>query len=508
MAFDTEGNGLDREFINGDGRTNGFSLAIRIAGQYYSDYFPIGHIRGNNLPEWYWRPILDQVVKTKKVVFVNTNYDRRSAATIGIDPEEWDFIDLGKFVQFEDENWKQAKSLENIANKYVGEGKGNDELFQMYFKVWGWDGIASHEIRNYATIDAERTLQAFYKVLSIIQKRKEDSAIDYWFKIDQPNFDVLYKMKSRGILVDIQKCVEMENRGERRMEEIKDELGIDPGKKSDLQRIFYDELKLPVIYAKRKGRADSPTLDKSAMERYETILERLDNPIAQRILEYRGWQKSVSSYYRSYQDHVYPDGRIRTDFNSGGTVTGRYSSSKPNLQQIPKETDKPWNGEVKSVFKAQDGYELWEFDYSQLEFRLSGHFSGDRKLTEIFSDLSRDIFTEMSEDLGMARQMCKTLTYSILYGAGVQRIQDVFGDNRTQAKARIDSFYDTYPGMRKISNYVSAQAKATGKIQLWSGRYRHFPYASDAHKAYNSYVQGGAADIVKNVMNRIDKEMP
>lgn len=511
VAVDTETNGKQDVFINGNGRVNGFSLGIRMRGHYFSDYFPVGHVRGNNLDEREWRPILDKVIKSKVAVMVNANYDRLTLSTIGYKPE-YPFIDLGKFVVFEDENWKQAKKLENIGQKYIGQGKTVSPEFEMLLKVWGWDKIASHEIREYGGDDALVTIKSFYAVYDKIAKRGEESVVDYWNKIDRPNFDVLYKMRDRGILVDIPKCRAMEEKGMARMEEIKEELGFNPGEKKALQKTFYEDLKLPVIMADRKKKdgtkTQTPTLNKDAMERYDLLLAHKNNKVAKLILEYRGWEKAVSSYYRSYQNHVYPDGRIRTDYNSGGTVTGRYSSSNPNLQQIPKETDKPWNGEVKSVFKARPGYELWEFDYSQLEFRLSAHFSRDPKLIEIFSQVDRDIFTEMAQALGMSRQDCKQLTYSILYGAGRQRVMDLFGISAQAAQDRIDSFYSTYPGMRAVSNFVSNKVRQTGKIRLWSGRYRHFNNKSEAHKAFNSYIQGGAADLVKHVMNRIDKEYP
>lgn len=512
IGLDTESNGLSDLFLSGKGRINGFSLSMRLGGNYISDYFPVGHLRGGNLPEEVWRPILDKVIKEKTVVFVNTNHDRLVLSTLGYGLD-YDFIDAGKFVMFDDENWKQAKSLDNIAKKYTGQGKFTSLLFETQLKVHGWDKIASHEIREYAAVDALRTLESFYKIIENISRRKElDDAVGYWNKYDKPNFNVLYKMKQRGILVDIPKCQQMEAIGVKRMEELKEELGFDPGKRSDLQKALYDDLGLPVITKKRKRTngtvEETPSLDKDSMERYDLILARQNNPIAQRILEYRGWVNALGLYYRPYQELVYPDGRLRADFNSGGTVTGRYSSTKPNLQQIPKESDKPWNGEVKSVFKARPGFELWEFDYSQLEFRLSAHFSRDQKLTDVFSDVNRDIFTEMSEDLGMKRQECKQLTYSILYGAGVNRVMDIFGISPQAARARIDDFYDTYTGMRKVSTYVSNKIKQSGKVQIWSGRYRHFNNKSEAHKGFNSFIQGGAADLVKHVMNRIDQEMP
>src|SRR4030095_487557 len=129
------------------------------------------------------------------------------------------------------------------------------------------------------------------------------------------------------------------------------------------------------------------------------------------------------------------DGRLRAEYKPHGTVTGRFSCADPNLQQIPKETDKPWNGAVKSCLIAEDGYKLYELDYSQLEFRLAASAAKEEGLLEIFDDPNRDVFTEMAAELGMDRNSTKTLNYTIQYGGGVKRIKAVFGVSASEAKS-------------------------------------------------------------------------
>ena len=143
---------------------------------------------------------------------------------------------------------------------------------------------------------------------------------------------------------------------------------------------------------------------------------------------------------------------------------------------------------------------LVEADYSQLELRLGTAYAKELSLAQVFEE-GRDIFTEMSERLNMTRDATKTFVYSTQYGAGINRISSVFKITKSQAEALRQHYYRTYPGFRALSDKASTVAKTVGKVRLWSGRYRHFlKPQEEAHKAMNSLIQGGAADIVESVM--------
>lgn len=519
IGLDTESSGLN-QWEKGY-RVNGFSLAVRRGNNIISEYFPTHHIRGTNLEESEWRPILREAIR-HWIVCHNVNFDRKNVELLtGIRAGK--FFDTTRLTHLHNENWggesdlaKKARSLENMTKEYLGYGaKKKSAEFEGLMKVYGFNEIAPSEIDEYACADAEGVLLLGEVVITKLNK-SEPTAVQYYYDIDLPNFNTLYDMKDLGISINQDFCREMKERGEYRMAEIREEIGFDPGKPTQLKPVLYDQLQLPVITNKKRQSDGSythtPTLDKNAMERYELILERQNNPLAGRILEYRGWGKAVSSYYKSYLELVDDDGRLRPDYAMHGTVTGRYACSKPNLQQIPKESDpkkpKPWSDGVKKSFQPAFGYELWEFDYSQLEFRMGAHFSREPKLLDVFNDPTRDIFNEMSADLGLPRQDCKTLTYSISYGAGAQRIMDVFGYNREKALRQISDFYANYPGLSDVSEHVKGIVEQYLKIKIWSGRYRHFRKSSDGFKAFNSFIQGGAADVVKHVMNRIRQELP
>lgn len=514
IGFDTETNARD---LFGDpfARVNGFSVAIKIGEYYYKEYFPVAHIDGPNVPQEYADALLE-IISRKMIIMHNSIFDLRAFEMLC--KFQWQiksFIDTMKLAHLHNENFsadgmgnKEGYSLENCCQRYLGyQGKEKSLEFNMTLKLVGWNGMDFHTIREYGATDALIT----YKLWESIMKKvsREPGIAHYWKTIENTNLSVLKSFRELGVKVNIPLAVRLEARGLEVMREIESEIGVKfsgPGSVKATQDLFWNVLKLPVILNKKTGK---PTLDKEAMKRYDAILARQDNPIAAKLLEFRGWQKSVTAFYRPYQELVDPDGRIRTDFKPHGTVTGRYSSSKPNLQQIPKESDKEWNGQAKDCFMPEDGHELWEFDYSQLEFRLSASYAREPKLLDVFNDDSRDIFDEMSLDLGLTRQQCKTLTYSIQYGAGEQRIMDVFGYGRTEARNAINSWYDNYPGIRRVSDRAKQMATQYGKVELWSGRYRHFAKPKmEARKAFNSTIQGGAADMVKLAMNNIHKELP
>lgn len=353
--------------------------------------------------------------------------------------------------------------------------------------------------------------------------------------------DTVRVMERRGVRIDTEFCNLMVNEADAQMGDLLQLTeGLNPMAPMQVSKYMVEELGLPILYNKKKltpGMLNSdgsmknpkhkripgdnrmylsPTTDSKAMAKYEMMLEKVDDPMAGYILQYRGWSKAKSAFYGAYLKHLSPDGRLRPNYQhqkdeeEGGTLTGRLSCKDPNLQQIPKKSDKPWNGTVKKSFIGTEGYTLWEFDYAQLEFRIGAAYAKEMELIEAFNDPDRDVFTEasVSMGLGLTRQQTKTLFYSMQYGAGVPRIMDALGlDQRAAANVR-DNYYSTYPGFKKVSERAAAYAKRDKRVQLWSGRYRHLSNpAAEAHKAFNSVVQGGAADIVERTMVRLYKEI-
>lgn len=506
IALDTETNGYD--IRDGRGYAYGISLATRLPGlDTVSTYLPFRHPAGpdgtsGNLGN-------DELFKLKQkienydgyLVFHNAKFDLVSLATIGIHYRGKFFCTM-QMAHMINENLPYQKSLDACGKHYLKDpGKKESPLFQGFKKIYGWEGMLASIIFEYAAYDADLTFRLWENVL---QKFKAEELEDYWNDHKQDFYSVIIAMERRGIRVDTSLCQKMIVLGENAMEDIVELLDDrNPGSPKVLKELLLDELGLPVV--KKSSKTGNPSFDKSAMEVYEQILERNSNPLAEWILAYRGWQKSVSSNYKAYLELLSPDGRLRPNYKLHGTKTGRMSCEKPNLQQIPRSGEKPWNGQMKQAFIPEEGYRLWEADYGQLELRLATEYAKDESLKQIFAE-DRDVFTEMSGQIGMARHDTKTLVYTIQYGGGINRLSAVFGITADRANDIRENFYNTYPGFRRASNAASTKVKVKGKLRLWSGRYRHFLYPKDeAHKAFNSVVQGGSADIVERAMVRLYK---
>jgi DNA polymerase-1 len=394
------------------------------------------------------------------------------------------------------ENKPFNKGLDGLSQYYLdGASKVYDPILEKEKKT-GWLNTTPEMMYNYAVTDAELT----WRVWDKLNGMKEWAALPESIWIDkQALIRVLLAMRRRGVMIDQSLAREYVDKGEAEMERIKEELGMNPASPMQLKKLLIDDLGLPVV--KKSPKTGKPSFDKMAMVHYDTMLEKLDSPIAKHIKEFRGWQKAVSAAYKPYLELLDTDGRLRCSYKTHGTATGRLSCSEPNLQQIPKASDKAWNGKVKECFIAKDGYTLVNADFSQLELRLATAYAKELELQKVFNE-GRDIFTEMSKQLGMSRQDTKTLVYSMQYGAGEKRIMDVFGVTKPEAQRIRENYFITYPKFRQLNERCTQKVNATGTIKIWTGRERHFEDKNDGYKAMNSVIQGGAADIVERIMVR------
>lgn len=229
----------------------------------------------------------------------------------------------------------------------------------------------------------------------------------------------------------------------------------------------------------------------------EAALSRYNDPAVSLVLEYRGLVKANSTWYTGFQQKAMRDGRIHPTFNQTGTKTGRLSCSNPNLQQLPRNVE---DTPVRRLLKAPEGWELWEFDYAQVEFRVAAAYANCTPLLEMFSDRSVNIFTRMAGELNLDRQVVKMLVYLILYGGGAENLAQRLGWSDEDARILIEQFHSMYPGFRELARKAEQTARNRGWVQTWTGRRRHIVDEWEYHKAFNSIIQGGAAGIVQESM--------
>jgi len=214
----------------------------------------------------------------------------------------------------------------------------------------------------------------------------------------------------------------------------------------------------------------------------------------------------------SYLENIDADQILHPGYKLHGTRTGRLSCEKPALQQIPKSSNKEWNGNSKAAFVARPGFDLWTIDYSQLQFRMTVSYAQQMDLIDIFNDPNRDIFTEMASDMGWLRPDVKTLVYLILFGGGANRAKNAFGlETVEQGAELVNEFHSMYPGIKRIANACSKVARSQGYVEYWTGRRRHFypsrNFEPKYYRAFNAVIQGGEAEIMKRAMIALQEEV-
>lgn len=505
VVIDTETTGDD--IRDGSGYIMGVSLAYKGPNQDTTAfYMPFNHPDSeNNYDINRFRSSLQQLLDTKPIVFHNASFDIISLGTGRLNAENSNYYCTMLLAHLVDENsldlWKF--SLDSADKQLLGgNGKDKSEALKAVIKLVGWKGVSGPLMAAYAAKDAEIPMRLMEYLLPAI---KAENLSPVW-KHKKKMIATIRTMERRGIAIDTDLCQTLIDRGTEVMNDVVQQLGgLTPSKSTDLKKLLIDQLKLPVMYHQKTGQ---PTFDKTAMLAYEQLLEGSEDRTAQLVLTYRGWMKATTAYYLPYINRLSRiDHRLHPSYQLHGTHTGRLSCKEPNLQQIPKVSDKEWNGRLKQCFKPLPGFVLIEADYSQLELRLGTAYARDQSLLDIFED-GRDVFTEMSAELGMSRQDTKTLVYSIQYGGGIKRISEVFGVSKDRANEIRNNYFERYPGFAKQARAASQIVERTTKIKLWSGRYRHFSHPRDqSHKAFNSLIQGGAADIVERQMVKLHEQI-
>jgi len=233
------------------------------------------------------------------------------------------------------------------------------------------------------------------------------------------------------------------------------------------------------------------------------------------ILEYRALTKLRSTYVEGLLKLVGPDGRIRSTFDQTGTITGRLSSSEPNLQNIPVRSDP--GSTLREMFSARDGYLLVDADYSQIELRILAHIADDKIMLDAFAN-GADIHTTTAaqvydvppeEITPRQRSSAKAVNFGIVYGISEFSLAEDIGSTRAEAKEMMDKYFAKYAGVKRYMEAVVAKAKEDGFVATLDHRRRYLPDIKSSNfnirsaaerVALNTPIQGTAADIIKRAM--------
>lgn len=280
-----------------------------------------------------------------------------------------------------------------------------------------------------------------------------------------------------------------------------------------LRMVLYEKLELPVL---KKTSTGKPSTDAS-------VLEKLDHPIIETLLRYRELEKLRSTYVDGYLPLIADDGRIHTRFNQMAATTGRLSSDRPNLQNIPVRSET--GRTVRRAFVPAEGWTFLVADYSQIELRVLAHMSGDAGLLDAFNTTVHDIHTAtaarvwdvpIEEVQPEMRRRAKMINFGLLYGMEAFGLASRLSISRDEARHHIDTYFEQFPDVQAFMQGVVSQARNQGYTTTLFGRRRYLPeLKSDNFRirqmgermALNAPVQGTAADIIKAAMVRLDAEL-
>lgn len=348
-------------------------------------------------------------------------------------------------------------------------------------------------------------------------KMQESNYQELYTKFERPALPILYNMEHRGISLNTAELSAYSKELAMQIDNIEKEIHSLAGENfnvaspKQLGKILFEKLGL--------------TAGKKTKTGYSTdtdVLEKLEHPIAQKVLTFRELSKLKSTYVDALPLLVKSDGRIHTYFNQALTTTGRLSSINPNIQNIPIRTE---NGQrVRRAFQAAPGKKLLSIDYSQIELRILAHISGDPGLIQAFqNDLdihaatAAEVFNvpvdKVTSDL---RRTAKAINFGIAYGQGAFGLAENLGIPRKEAQEIISNYFSKFQGVHSYIENTIAQAHKNGFVETLFGRKRIIEELRSKNPALkkfgeraaiNAPIQGSASDLVKMAMIEIGKQI-
>lgn len=541
--LETRGPGMLR-----DGYLCGLAVGAEdSSGKIDTWYFPFGHVEGKNLSE---RSVLewarDNLSGDQPKVGANILYDLmyldHSGVSVG---GSWHDVLMEDFLL--DENHFKY-DLDHVAERVLGDRKHKAELHDWLkerFKgkpesnIWR---APSSLVGVYAKKDAELPLKIHREHAPALKKQ----GLERVAKLESRLLPMLLAMSKKGVRVDLEKAEILRDDLARRIERDSRALGgINVDAPTELAPLF-DKLGIKYGFTEK---SKQPSFAKD-------FLENHPHPVAKQVMDLRKWKKFKSTFLEGYILGKHVNGRLYPSFNPRGARTGRFSSSRPNLQNIPKR-DQELGPLVRSLFVPDPGESWWKLDYSQIEYRYLVHL-GTGPVAETLkhryrTDHSTDIHQEVADMLdGKAtvridRGKGKNLNFGIVYGLGVRALAVQLAMAVDDTRELRETYNRLFPFAKQLSDKASRLAAVRGFVRTVLGRRRRFdsweaadwdlgkelgafPSRTEAqavvrkaidelaengsvptgavrraftYKALNSVVQGSAADIMKEAMAQI-----
>lgn len=401
-----------------------------------------------------------------------------------------------------------AYLLNPLKNNYTWEDVAREHLGLMIDEKIDQDMKACYESYvNYASVE-------------VLRQKLRDTKMDTLFRdIEMPLVFTLFDMEQNGIRVEADALKQYGDQLAGKIAELEKEIYEEAGETFNINSpkqlgvVLFENMKLP-------GGRKTKTGYSTAAD----VLEKLapEHPVVAKILEYRQYTKLKSTYADGLANYIQDDGRIHGKFNQTITVTGRISSTEPNLQNIPVRME--LGRLIRKVFIPEEGYRFVDADYSQIELRVLAHCSGDEHLIQAYkeqSDIHRITASQVfhipfDEVTPQQRRNAKAVNFGIVYGISSFGLSQDLSITRKEAAKYIDDYFATYPGIKTFLDHAVTHAKEEGYVVTLFGRRRPVPELSSSNfmqrsfgerVAMNSPIQGAAADIIKIAMIRVNQRL-
>ena len=522
-----------KKYGPGSIRKDGHVAGISIAGDDGKGYYlPIAHQDGGNLPKPLVVNYLKELLATDTPkVFANALYDLEWLHNLGI-KVNGKCYDVQLLEHLIDENQKDY-SLQALGKKYVGDGKDETLLTDAVRAHFGKKDVKGNIWRlhsSYVGPYAEQDAILPVKIIKEQWKQIKQQELEKIVKLETNLTPMLLSMRVQGVNVDLDNAEKVSKRLELQEHETQDILnkksGIDCNvwANESLGRA-YDNCSIPY------GR--TPTGKPSFTQ---TFLDQAEDELSNLVLKVRKLNKLRTTFIHGMILEKHVNGRVHCQFNARGAVTGRFSSSNPNLQQVPAR-DEELSKLIRGLFLPEQDQKWYCIDYAQQEPRLLVHFASRLKLPESMTALSAyktdektDFHTMVASMAGIKRKQAKTINLGLFYGMGKKKLASQLGLEWNEAESLFKKYHTRVPFVRGLYDRMLNYASKSGYIKTLLGRKRHFDLWEDAtdfgsmghplerakeiykgkplrraytHKALNSLIQGSAADVTKAAMLKV-----
>jgi DNA polymerase-1 len=505
-ALDTETTSIDEM----QARIVGLSFSVK-PGE--AAYIPLMHEGPDAPPQLPLQDVLERLRPwlqdpASKKLGQHVKYDRHVFANHGIDVAGYAHDTMLQSYVLE---VHRPHNLASLADRHLGRtGIQYEDLCGKGAHQISFAQVAVDKAAAYSCEDSDQTLDLHGTLWPRVAR---EPGLRRIYELEMAVSEVLFQIERQGVLIDADLLRQQSHElGQRilALEQEAHELAGQPfnlGSPKQIGDIFFNKLGLPVV---KKTATGAPSTD-------EEVLEKLaeDYPLPARILEHRGLSKLKGTYTDKLPQLLDANGRVHTHYGQAVAVTGRLSSTDPNLQNIPVRTAE--GRRIREAFIAPSGQVIVSADYSQIELRIMAHLSDDEALLRAFTEgldvhraTAAEVFgLDVAQVSSEQRRYAKVINFGLIYGMSAFGLARNLGIDNTAARNYIERYFERYPGVKRYMDETRLSAKSKGYVETVFGRRLILPEinspngprrAAAERAAINAPMQGTAADLIKMSM--------